>query len=984
MDQLDLIRERISIVDFIGESLQLKRAGRNFKALCPFHNERTPSLVVSPERQIWHCFGCFPPGELIKTPFGLHAIESIDQNHWVISGSGRLKKVVTKMSRDYTGKLITIRLRKLGYEVRLTDDHQVYVIKGAPYTQKHYKNFSRRYHKYLKLKQNDPEVYQNKISKYFPIQKLPAGNLKPGDLLLYPLRRMETDITHIDISDYLTKNTRLGPRPRVLPLQTSVNDMFLKLIGYYIAEGSNHRAYIRFSLGDHETDLAEEIINLIIKTFGLQAKIHQRTESAKTGIEVTVCHSQLANIFENLCGKGAENKHIPFIFQELPTTKQRVLLEAIFRGDGTSFTANKSHHIHKSITTISKILAEQLVDILLRLNYFPTLHIQKPKVDKLQVNHKQAYTVYWSEQANQKYNAVYYLKDGSQYWILPIASLMQENYQGPVYNLNVSDDHSYTTPSFAVANCGKGGDIFTFLMELEHLEFPEALHILAERAGVQLESRPAQSAAAKLKENLLAIHHLSEEYYHYILTKHVLGERARRYLKERGITDALINTFSLGFSPRSWDNLARFLQKKGYRQPDLELAGLVVKGRTGVYDRFRDRIMFPLKDHRGSTIAFAGRVLDPEIKEAKYINSPETPLYTKGNTFYGLNVTKDAIRSSGSAVVVEGEFDVISSFAAGVTNVVAIKGSAITEAQVRLIKRFAERVILALDRDSAGDAAARRGIEIADRAGLDMRVVAIPMGKDPDEAARENPQLWKQAIGKAVPYFDFLIDSAFTRLEGKEAFSKRKISAELLPILARIDNSIVQAHYVKILADRLAVPEETVSEVLMQTKVPLIQANTAVETTPQTKGHTELLEEHLLSLILQAPDMKSALSQLAEKIDPSELVDPVVKRIFCALLDFAAEQKTVEIRVFAKILPEELVATLDRLYLSNLSAFTEPEVWQREFGASILLVRRMMLRRKIKTFTTEITVAEGKGDTTLLEKLHEQLKEVTAALKSSS
>jgi DNA primase len=383
--------------------------------------------------------------------------------------------------------------------------------------------------------------------------------------------------------------------------------------------------------------------------------------------------------------------------------------------------------------------------------------------------------------------------------------------------------HNERTPSFVVSperniwhcfGCGKGGDIFTFLMELEHLEFSEALKILAERAGVKLESRMPSTPQSQLKDRLIEIHHLAEEFYHFILTKHVLGERARLYLKERGVTDAVLATFKLGFAPSSWDNLARFLLKKGYTQKELELSGVVIRGNHGIYDRFRARIMFPLKDHRGITIAFSGRVLSPTEKEAKYINSPETPLYIKGNTFFGLSVTKEAIRKAGSAIVVEGEFDVISSFQVGVAHVVAVKGSALTEAQIRLIKRFTDKILLALDRDVAGDSAARRGIEIADRAGLEVRVIEVPTGKDPDEAARSSPGLWKKAVGESQPYFDFLIASAFERFKNGDVYSKKKIGDELLPVLTRMENTIVQAHYVKVLAVQLSLSEVKIIEAL--------------------------------------------------------------------------------------------------------------------------------------------------------------------------
>lgn len=552
--------------------------------------------------------------------------------------------------------------------------------------------------------------------------------------------------------------------------------------------------------------------------------------------------------------------------------------------------------------------------------------------------------------------------------------------------------HNERTPSFTVSperqiwhcfGCGKGGDVFTFLMEMEHLEFPEALKILAEQAGVKLIRSTTASKNSQLKEKLLEIHQLTDEYYHYILTKHKLGERARIYLKERGVTDTLIETFHLGFAPESWNNVARFLFKKGFTQKEIELSGLGLMGRSSLYDRFRSRIMFPIKDYRGATIAFSGRVLGGEVKEAKYINSPETLLYTKGNTLYGFSLTKDAVRKAGSVVVVEGEFDVISSFAAGVTNVVAIKGTAFTDSQVRLIKRYTEKVLLALDADIAGDAAARRGIELADRAGLEVRIVRIPAGKDPDEAARTSSHEWKEAVSRSQPYYDFLIDSAFTRYKSLDAFSKKKITDELLPILFTIENTIVQAHYIKILANKLEIPEEKVLEALKKQRQPLTNILTQPVGGEPTKqlAPAEQLEEHLLSLVVQAENPKEALQVITDELDPSEFTDPIIRRIFCDLVDYCSEKSQINMIDFVKIVSPELIPTFDRLYLADVSSYADSTLLGKELAKSIALVKRLRLRRKIKGLTTEIQTAHNTDEVTAL---NSQLKEATAALKLSS
>lgn len=553
--------------------------------------------------------------------------------------------------------------------------------------------------------------------------------------------------------------------------------------------------------------------------------------------------------------------------------------------------------------------------------------------------------------------------------------------------------HTERTPSFIVSperqiwhcfGCGKGGDIFSFLMELDRLEFPEALDILAKRAGVILTRKQGDDKIGILKKKLLAMHHLASEFYTYLLSKHILGERARLYLKERGMTDKIIGTFSLGFAPHSWDNLTRYLFKKGFTYPELEIAGLSLKGRTGYYDRFRDRIMFPLRNYRGETIGFSGRVLQKDAQEAKYINSPETPMYHKGDTLYGLDVTKEAIRKQDGAIVVEGEFDVISSFAAGVPNVVAIKGSALTPAQVSLIKRFTEHIFLALDQDEAGDSAARRGIEIADAAGLDIRVISIPNGKDPDEAARENPGAWKEATKQSMPVFDFLIASAFKRLKGADAYSKKKIADELLPVLGKITNTIIKAHYIKVLSGKLDISEEKVNEALEKVRQPRPYFQTAAQDVALKPVPEELFEEHVLGLILQMQDMKKGLDRLTHELDPSDFISPVVRKIFMLLIDYAVTSKKMTVGDFTKTVSLELLSTVDRAFLTDFSKFVTDDLLLSELEKTMKIVKRTIVRRKITTLSTTMTRLDAEEKQDELTKFNETMHELITALKSLS
>lgn len=543
--------------------------------------------------------------------------------------------------------------------------------------------------------------------------------------------------------------------------------------------------------------------------------------------------------------------------------------------------------------------------------------------------------------------------------------------------------HNEKTPSFIVSpereswhcfGCGKGGDIFTFAMEYEHVDFPEALEELAEITGVKLTRRAGDTPEAKLKQKIYEVNHLASEFYHYLLTKHALGEKARDYLKHRGITDKSMSTFSLGYSPNAWHALSGYLKKKGYDAPLLEKAGLTTRGQ---YDMFRGRVMFTLKDHRGNVVGFSGRVLDPKAKEAKYINTPETPVYIKGNVLYGLDITRGTIQKENEAIVMEGELDLISSFQEGISNVVAIKGSALTEGHVNLLKRYAERLAFALDSDVAGDAAARRGIEIADRAGLDMRVVILPTGKDPDEAARENPVALRKAIKEAIPIYDYFIESAKKRFDGATAFGKKKIGEELLPLFAKIENPIVQGHYLKKLAGVLDATEEALRETMKKQSsnypMPAGLRDEGKEEQKKQYSRWEKLELYTLALLLQGKT-KELFEEFSDFVD--DVTNPAVKKILEHLKEFLKKHSSFIIKDFAKSLPPELIPTLDEAFLWDIGDFLDSgELFLREWASTLREFERAIVKQKIHAISAKIHVGgESEKDEQLLRGLTDRLK----------
>lgn len=556
--------------------------------------------------------------------------------------------------------------------------------------------------------------------------------------------------------------------------------------------------------------------------------------------------------------------------------------------------------------------------------------------------------------------------------------------------------HSEKIPSFIVSperqifkcfGCGEGGDIFGFLMKMEGMEFGEALRTLAKRAGVKLRRyRPSESE--RQKQLLYEINHLASEYYHYLLTKHLAGKKALNYILGRGIARESLARFKLGYSPNLWEALQDFLVKrKRYRIDDLERAGLVIKSEKGrgYYDRFRGRLMFTLRDRRNNVVGFAGRTLDPKQEEAKYINTPETLIYHKSDLLYGLVETKAAIKKADEAIVVEGELDAISSIQAGVENVIALKGTALTQGQIDLLGRFTKNLTLAMDQDVAGDQAARRGIELADAAGMAIKVIEVKGGKDPDEVAQKNPKRWRQQVKKAVPIYDYFLDSAFSRFDARTAEGKRKISLELTPILAKISNKVVQAHYIRQLADRLRVEEEAVA-----TEAAKFITEESAKAPSKRKDYEEvekmsrreILEEHLLALAFQSENWLLLRKREIQKL----IKTPRFQRIVEALAEYFKRYKTLDSQRLVKMLPAELKEAFDKLYLLEIADLIEnEEKFKNELAKTKLALRKLDLKEMLREISNQISELEkekkpAKKERDKLKRLHEQFRDLSAEL----
>ena len=368
--------------------------------------------------------------------------------------------------------------------------------------------------------------------------------------------------------------------------------------------------------------------------------------------------------------------------------------------------------------------------------------------------------------------------------------------------------------------CGEGGNVFSFVMKYENLEFPEALKILAERAGVQLPKFTKQDADQdRYRSRLEKINELAADFYAQVLTRSSQASAARQYLQQRGLSAQTVKEWQIGFAPDNYHALEAVLIKKGFKISELIDAGVSSKsGRGDVYDRFFNRITFPIANYAGGIVGFTARVLDPNAKAAKYVNSPQTLIYNKSKVVFTLYRAKQAIRKENCAIVVEGNMDAISCHQAGFKNAIASSGTAFTLDQLQILGRLTKNLKFAFDADSAGDAATKRALDLALRLGFSVFIIKIEGAKDPDEMIRKDRAAFERAVKSAPLYLDYFFEKEFAEFDPGSIQSKKDLFAVLLPLIAQLSDPLEKDHYVRKLAQKAFVPEKTILESLGRIK----------------------------------------------------------------------------------------------------------------------------------------------------------------------
>jgi DNA primase len=561
--------------------------------------------------------------------------------------------------------------------------------------------------------------------------------------------------------------------------------------------------------------------------------------------------------------------------------------------------------------------------------------------------------------------------------------------------------HQEKTPSFVVFpdsqnfhcfGCGKGGDIFTFYMGVEHVEFREALQELANRAGVTLDfTTPSTPEHDAHRLKLLEINGLAATFFAHQLKNATHGEVGRKVFADRGVSPEMIDRFGLGYAPDSWDSLLTYLNSRSITTELALEAGVVTERPSGGhYDRFRNRVMFPIRDRDGNVVGFGGRAIGDAVP--KYLNSPQTPVFDKSSLVYGLDVAKDAIRASEEVVIVEGYMDVIAAHQFGYENVVGAMGTALTEGQVAQIKRAGKKIILALDADTAGQMATLRGLDtvresmgeadqpVPDAMGIirfekrlraEIRIAHIPEGKDPDELIRKNPERWPEIVKAARPFLDFMIDVLTTDVERDDANAKSKIVGQLAPALHQIPDRIVQGHYIRLVARKLDLNEH---DVLAEVRRSRLGGRTAATRATSTRSVTALPprksnEDYLVALFLK----HHALTwDVLQRTPVDEILDARNREVIRLLLDLGDVDMSAE--EIVPLLDDELLEHADNL-LQLFEGRPEqfPGQINREASQVLELIGKERFRFLIQQLNSNLQTAELDKDEDAIAQMKVQI-----------
>ncbi len=509
--------------------------------------------------------------------------------------------------------------------------------------------------------------------------------------------------------------------------------------------------------------------------------------------------------------------------------------------------------------------------------------------------------------------------------------------------------HQEKTPSFYVNpskqsyychGCGAGGAVFQFLMQYENIDFPESVRRLASRAGitiVEAELSAEEETKQSLRKRLLRLHFEVTAWFHSNLLRTKAAAHARAYLKDRGINIETAKRWQIGYAPNTWDSLVQWATAAGFVKGELIESGLVKlreegNPRSRPYDRFRDRLMFPIHNDFGEVVAFSGRILDPKAKGGKYVNSPETPLFSKGNLLFGLHQSKRFLANARQAIVLEGQLDLITTFEAGIQNVVAPQGTSLTARHAALLRRFADEVVLFFDADAAGQKAAERALEVLFGAGLQVKIGQMPAGEDPDSLIRKSgSDAFRERVESAEDFFDFQINRNLSAAESKTTAGRVAFARKMSQFISVVPDLVVRETLISRLAVRLTIPRETLQQMVhlssKQTQGRSLEEDLASPQAPMPR--------HDLAVICKAalvvPDLLSQIRQqpwksILQHVDGAELISKIFESALepgepSGIASFFAALPKSEAAILSLLLAnKELNEEMGQLYWTQLAA----------------------------------------------------------------
>ena len=532
--------------------------------------------------------------------------------------------------------------------------------------------------------------------------------------------------------------------------------------------------------------------------------------------------------------------------------------------------------------------------------------------------------------------------------------------------------HSEKTPSFTVSpakqifhcfGCNEGGNVYQFVMKIENLSFPDSVLLLARRYGINIVEQKVKGVNSSQKNTLYDVNAMAAEFFQRQLSELPQGKTAREYLRKRGITENIIESFKIGYASPSWDGVHQFLKKKGISADIQNSAGLIKERENGggYVDRFRERIIFPISDSEGRIVGFGGRVLNDTDSRPKYLNSPETLVYKKGNILYGLHITKDLIRKSKDAFLVEGYFDLITAYQHGIKNVIATSGTALTEDHARLLRRYTETVTLVFDGDEAGRNASNRGGIVLLNGGVKVKVIPLPQGNDPDSFIREKKGDGFFNISKgSKPFMEYIINKESAESDLKSIDGRVKCINAVIPFLSLMNNSVEKSMYISSLAEKTGVSEKAIMDEMSKNKVKdkakVKEVLTSTSTSSSNKAERILVQLMLL-------DNKN-IEKIKKHISVDDFKDNDMAKISSLLFTLSESNDNIAIsHIMDKLSEDKLKKLISEMVFEDI----EYQDVDKNISDCIRYIKKN--RIDIKELVNRLKTAVSEGN-------HQQFKEL--------